>query len=180
KTFEMAIAKLPKEATLYYEKGLCLGRAKQFDNSLAALQQASRTDPSNPQYSRAAGFMLARMGRDEEAFPWLAKSMSDADARYNLVRMMEHPGNEPASARQLALALQLRPNHPAALKMAEERNNPGSQEPEQPSQPAQPVQTAKLTSASPYNVVQPAVDRSDVSTQSPGPQSVAAPLRLDK
>ena len=97
--------------------------------------------------------MLARMGRPEEAMPWLAKAMPEADARYNLAQMMRHIGQADASQQQMDLALQADPNHIATLKLMSEGHAPPAAEtvstvsyrPEEPAAPpAAPAPVATL------------------------------------
>ncbi len=115
--YDAALAKLPKQPILWYERGMCLGRQKRFDDALGNLIKAAQLEPSNAQYTKAAGLMLARLGRSDEALLWLTKSLSEADARYNLARMLEHLGRDNESKVQLKLALKANPTHQATLEM---------------------------------------------------------------
>src|SRR5262245_61434781 len=115
--YDAALAKQPKQPSLWYERGMCLARQKRFDESLSNLTKASQLDSSSAQYSKGVGLMLARLGRTDEAIKWLAKSMPEADARYNAARMLEHLGREEESRLQLQLALKANPTHQASLEM---------------------------------------------------------------
>src|SRR5262249_32264835 len=92
KAYDTAAARFPKEAGGWYERGMCFGRQRRFDEALTSLDRAARIDPKNSRYTKTLGLMMARAGRSEEAVPWLARSMPEADARYNVAKMMEHIG----------------------------------------------------------------------------------------
>jgi tetratricopeptide (TPR) repeat protein len=143
-TYVIATSALPKDASLWFEMGMCRGRAKQFDQALSCLVRASELRPKNPDYAKSVGFMLARMGRTDEALTWLTKVMPEADARYNLARMMAHIGNAESSREQLSGALRLEPEHLAALKMASES---------QPSKAGDQVQNANVRADDPQTAI---------------------------
>src|SRR5262249_29178016 len=124
KTWESAAAKLPNEPSIWYERGMYLGRRKDFVQATTSLERAARLDPRNMEYSKSVGFMLARQGRDDDALPWLLRAMPEADAHYNLARMMQHVGREDAGQRHLELALRSKPEHEASQKMLAERTEP--------------------------------------------------------
>jgi tetratricopeptide (TPR) repeat protein len=116
-SLQAAIRAQPQEPELWHQHGLCLGRAKQFDAAVESLRRAAELRPKNDDYNKAVGFMLARMGRPDDALPWLTRAMPEADARYNLARMMQHIGREDDGQEQLSQALRADPNHLSALKM---------------------------------------------------------------
>ena len=119
-TYAAATTAMPKEAALWYEMGMCYGRAKLFDQAVPCLAKACELRPKYTDYAKATGFMLARMGRDDEALQWLMQVWSEANARYNLALMMHHIGRDDVSREQLTASLQIDPNHPGALKMMTE------------------------------------------------------------
>ncbi|MFL5340016.1 MAG: tetratricopeptide repeat protein [Gemmataceae bacterium] len=117
-TFKSALGALPKEPVLWFENGKCLGRAKDFEGALGSLKRAAQLRPTNAEYNKNVGLMLARMGRPDEAMPWLlAAKMSEADARYNVAQIMRHIGRLDASQEQVALALRADPEHVPTLKL---------------------------------------------------------------
>jgi tetratricopeptide (TPR) repeat protein len=119
-TYDAAVAAMPREAALWHDRGMCLGRAKQLDDALASLQRAAKLRPNMAEYNKDVGMMLARLGRGDEAVGWLIKVMPEADARYNVARMLEHIGQRQAAFDQLSMALKAHPTHVAALKMMSE------------------------------------------------------------
>jgi tetratricopeptide (TPR) repeat protein len=139
KTWQTALTKLPNEPSLWFERGLCLGRMQRFDEATMSLGQACRLEPRNKDYCKSVGFMLARQGRDEEALTWLRKVMPEADAQYNTARMMQHIGQGEAARQHLVLALQSQPNHVPSQKMLMEGKEPPAE--------TQAVQQAQYNSA---------------------------------
>lgn len=111
---DAGLARNPKEAALWYERGMCLGRMKRFDDGLMSLMRGAQAEPTNPVYTKSVGLMLARLGRGDEAVAWLGKVMPEADARYNVGQMMDHIGRGDEAARQMQLALRVNPEHEAA------------------------------------------------------------------
>lgn len=168
-TYKAATAAMPRDASLWHEQGLCYGRAKQFDEALPCLERAANLRPTNNDYNKSVGFMLARMGRGDEALPWLTKAMPEADARYNIARMLEHIGQEQASQTQLALALKADPNHIPSLKRMNEPM-PATQAPV--NQPAT-APTVRTTAYRPNDEASPAPAVRQASTL-PSRPSVAA------
>ncbi len=115
--YDAALAKYPKNASVWYERGMCMAREKKLDQSVPYLAKAAQLEPSNALYTKGLGLMLARLGRGDEAVRTLLKSLPEADARYNVARMMEHIGNQQESRRQLTLALKANPNHQPTLAL---------------------------------------------------------------
>jgi len=137
RTLQWAVTAMPKEPAFWYEQGMCLGRAKDFDSALSSLGNAAHLRPTNEDYSKAVGFMLARMGRPNEALPWLkAAKLSAADAHYEIARMMQHIGREDLCREQLARAQQADPNHLATAEMLAEIESPAT-----PSKSSDPIRT---------------------------------------
>jgi thioredoxin-like negative regulator of GroEL len=116
-TYGAALAKFPKKAIVHYERGMCLARQKKLEEAIPDLTAAAQLEPGNHQYTKGVGLLMARLGKSDEAVGWLIKSMPEADARYNIARMMEHIGREDEKQRQLQLALKADPKHQAALAL---------------------------------------------------------------
>lgn len=123
-TLDAGLAKLPKAAALWYERGMVKGRQKQFDEGLENLNKAFALEPDNMQYSKLIGMMLARMGQGEEAVTWLRRSMSEADAHYNVARLSQHIGRAADADKHLQIALRVDPNHESSLAMMNEGKPP--------------------------------------------------------
>ena len=127
KTWQAALTKLPNDASVWFEHGMYMARLQNFEQASASLMQASRLDPRNTEYCKRVGFMLARQGRDEDGLTWLRKAMPEADAQYNIARMMQHIGQGEAARRHLVMALQSQPDHQASQKMLMEGREPAEQ-----------------------------------------------------
>lgn len=119
-TFEKALSVAPKDANLWLEYGAAQARAKDWQAAFESLNRATQLDPENKQAWKLLGFTLARGGRYDDALNTLARVMSEAEARYNLARMMQHNHQTDAAAVQLQQAIAVNPNfEPARLMLAE-------------------------------------------------------------
>jgi Flp pilus assembly protein TadD len=114
---DSALAVYPKESQLWYDRGMIMGRQKRYDDAVQNLNQALQIDPNNAKYGKTLGLMLARMGRGDDGVAYLMRWMKEADARYNVARIMEHIGLTAESQRQLQLALKADPTHEASLSL---------------------------------------------------------------
>jgi tetratricopeptide (TPR) repeat protein len=115
--FKKAIEIAPNDAGLWAELGAAQAKAKDWPNAVASLSRAVQLDPSNKPMEQRLGFTQARAGQYEDALNTLAKCMSEAEARYNVARMMKHNGQTDAADQQLQLALKANPEFDAARQM---------------------------------------------------------------
>ncbi len=112
--YDRALAINTGDHAIWFERGVCQCRAKNFSVAVDDLRKACELDPTNRQYSTTLGFTLARAGRYDESFTILAHDNGEAKAHSDLARMLLHL-NEPALARQQALlALDKDPTQQAA------------------------------------------------------------------
>ncbi len=116
---DQGLARVPNDASLWFERGMVLGRQQRFDDAIQHLMRSSQLEPHNVQYTKSVGLMLARAGRPDEGVSWLGRVMPDAEARYNVGRMMEHIGRPEEARRQFELALRSNPNHRGAIAALE-------------------------------------------------------------
>ena len=65
--------------------------------SVASLTKAIQLDPTNKTLQTRLGLTLARAGRYQDGLNVLSKIMSEAEARFNIARMMKH-NQDPAAA----------------------------------------------------------------------------------
>lgn len=107
--FAKASALAPNDSNVWYEEGAAQARAKDFPGAVQSLTRASQLDPSNKNIQKLLGFSLARGGWYEESLNVLVKVMPEAEARFNVGRMMQHNGQGDAADVQLRLAAQLNP-----------------------------------------------------------------------
>src|SRR5262249_46546588 len=59
--YNAAAAAMPGKPEVWCERGMCLGRAKLFDDALVSLQRAAALRPTFADYNKAVGLMLARL-----------------------------------------------------------------------------------------------------------------------
>jgi tetratricopeptide (TPR) repeat protein len=110
----------PKNAEVCHEVALLYGRWKDWAGAAAWCEAALRLDPENRTYRKTMGFCLARAGQWEKAFGALCAVVPEAQARYDIARVMDDTNQAAASRQQLQLALQADPNFaPAREALAE-------------------------------------------------------------
>src|SRR5262245_59892241 len=124
--FQKVLAKEPKNAGLWHDHGIYMARLKDWPAAIDSLQTATQLDPDNRIYCKTLGFTLARAGQPDEALPWLAKAMPEAQARLNLAKMLNHTQQREASAQQLELALRADPRLDEARAMLDELRGGGT------------------------------------------------------
>jgi tetratricopeptide (TPR) repeat protein len=125
-TYRKAIEARPKQAALCYELGMCHARHQEWEPSLPVLRRAVELEPEERQYSNALGFVLARTGRYEESLAAFTKTGSEANAHYNLARMLHHLKQDELSKQHLQVALSLKPDLTAARELLTMMERPTS------------------------------------------------------
>jgi tetratricopeptide (TPR) repeat protein len=126
-TYTKGLKSLPKEPMLWHELGMCHARHKEWDQALQALRKASELDPENRSYSHSLAFCLARCGRYDESLAVFTKVESEADAHYNLARMLHHLKRDELSKQHLRLALEIKPEMKPAEELLALLENPGAE-----------------------------------------------------
>jgi tetratricopeptide (TPR) repeat protein len=116
-TYRKALKKFPKEASLWYDQGMCDARLKQWDAALESLREAVKLEAEDQTYVKALGFLLARMGRRDDSVACLAKVVGPAMAQYEVARMMLHLQQTDLCKQHLHLALQAKPDLEAAQQL---------------------------------------------------------------
>jgi tetratricopeptide (TPR) repeat protein len=120
-TYQKALQKHPKEATLWFDLGMCHARYKDWDRANEALRRAAEFDPENRQYHNVLGHCLARAGRYDEALAAYRKAAGEAhgeaQAHYNLARMLHHLNKNAEARQQLQLAVRAEPTFEAAQRL---------------------------------------------------------------
>ena len=107
--FRKAAEVAPMDASTWAELGAAQARCKDWSSAVQSLTRATQLDPGNKQFQTRLGFTLARGGWYEEALNTLVKCMPEAEARYNLSRMMQHNKQGDAADVQMRLAAQIDP-----------------------------------------------------------------------
>lgn len=126
-TYGKATQLYPKEAGLWFEFGMCQGRSKEWDAAAASLRSAVELDGENRLYVHSLGFALVHAGRYDDAFAAFRKVDVEAEAHYNLARMLRHMDQPELCKEHLTMALQRNPQHTKALELLQELQNPQQQ-----------------------------------------------------
>ncbi len=146
--FKKATEIAPKDASLWMELGDAQARCKDWPSAIASLTRAVQLDPGNKPLEIRLGLTLARAGKYEDALNALAKVMPEAEARYNVARMMRHNQQDAAANVQLQLALRADPDFQLARDMLADRGPATASSIQQASYqqpaPAQPPAAAPL------------------------------------
>jgi Tfp pilus assembly protein PilF len=125
--FKKATDLAPDDAALWSELGTIQAKGKDWQGAISSFNRAVTLDPGNKTLASRLGFTLARAGRYEEALNVLAKAMSEAEARYNVARMMIHNNETAAANVQLQFALKADPAYDAARQLLESGSQPVQQ-----------------------------------------------------
>ena len=116
-TYQAGLRKHPKEAPIWHDLGMAHARRKEWDPAATALKKAVECDPENRTYSHALGHCLARAGRVEESVACFRATVGEAQAHYNVARMMRHMKRDDLARQHLELALKAEPALDAAKQM---------------------------------------------------------------
>jgi tetratricopeptide (TPR) repeat protein len=110
----------PKEVAVWFEMGMCHARKKEWEPALQNLRKAVELDPENRQVTNALAFCLARAGRYDDSLVAFQKTGTEAEAHYNLARMLRHMNQDASSRQHAQLALQLNPELTSAKQLLDE------------------------------------------------------------
>jgi tetratricopeptide (TPR) repeat protein len=121
-TYEKALQAYPKQTELWHELGMCHAMNKEWDTAAEKLRKAVELDPENRAFNRSLGFCLARAGRIDESYAVFAKVDGEANAHYNVARMLHHMNQDTLSKHHLLLALQAQPDMVPARELLETLN----------------------------------------------------------
>ena len=108
-TYQKVLKAHPKEASLWFGLGMCYSRLRRWDEAVANLRKAHDLDPDNRPYANTLGYCLARAGRYEESLACFRGLVGEAQAQYNLARMLHHMNRDDLSRQHLQLALHADP-----------------------------------------------------------------------
>jgi tetratricopeptide (TPR) repeat protein len=108
-TYQKAIKLYPKDASFAFELGMAHARWKEWEAALLHLKAAHDLDPENKQCASMLGHCLARAGRLDEALALFRQTVGEAQAQYNLARMLHHMNRDDLCRRYLESALRADP-----------------------------------------------------------------------
>jgi tetratricopeptide (TPR) repeat protein len=116
-TYQKAISIFSKDASFSYALGICHARHKEWDQAIDRLKAANHIDPENRQYANALAFGLARAGRYDESLACFTKLVGEAQAHYNVARMLCHVHDTARSKQHLQMALRIQPDFAEARQL---------------------------------------------------------------
>ena len=135
----------PKDAETMHEVAVAHARWKDWAGATAWCETALRVDPENRAYRKTMGFCLARGGKWDDGFATLCRIMPEAQARYNMARVMEHQNQSDASRQQLQLAIQADANYAPAREFLAELDQTAPPAGGVPAQAPNPIQQVSGT-----------------------------------
>lgn len=166
-TYQKALALHAGDANLWYELAMCQCRQKNWNDAVANLQKAIELSPANTSYKTTLGYTLGRAGRLEEGLAILREVHGEAQALYDLARMLRHMNQADLARQYTARAGQINPNLPGLQQFAAQLNEPV---------PSSAVQTVAYSE--PAGTTAMATTRPQTDTPQAGTPQTAAPLTL--
>jgi tetratricopeptide (TPR) repeat protein len=130
-TYQKAKKAFPKNAAFCYELGMCQARHQEWAPALDNLKAATELDPENRTYANMYAFALARAGRYGESFACFKKMVGEAQAHYNVARMLHHLKQDDVCKDELRQALKADPTLTVARQFLAELE--GASAPRSPS-----------------------------------------------
>jgi tetratricopeptide (TPR) repeat protein len=119
-TYQDALKRFPKEAAVPYALGMCYARQKDWAHSLEYLKKATELDQGSVLYNNALGYALAHAGHYDESLAIFERLQPEAEAHYNLARMLWQVHQDDAARQHLQIALRKDPQlKPARAMLAE-------------------------------------------------------------
>jgi tetratricopeptide (TPR) repeat protein len=119
-TYQAALAKAPKEASLWSQQGMFYARQRNWELALPCLRTACQLDPENRSYANALGYSLARAGAYDESLQVFKRHIGEANAHYNLARMLRHLRQDDLCEQHARAALELKPDLEGARQLLAE------------------------------------------------------------
>jgi tetratricopeptide (TPR) repeat protein len=110
-TYQKYLAIYPNDRDVIYDVARMFTKWQDWNNAVAWCDKALKTDPENLTYRKTKAFCLACSGQWEDAFAVFLKIMPEAQARYNIARVLEDQNHPDAARQQLQIALQVDPNN---------------------------------------------------------------------
>jgi len=108
--FETALALKPKSTEVLSEIGNFYSDQKRWDKAIPLLQEAQRLEPHEKNYQFNLAVALAKSGRTNEAIPHFKAAVGDAEAHYNVGRILVESGKRTEAEEQFVLALTKNPS----------------------------------------------------------------------
>lgn len=125
-TYHAATTAFPGDPAFRFDLGMCHARQKEWDAALDAMNAALAIDPENRTYGNMVAYTLARAGRYDESFAAFRRITDEAQAHYNLARMLHHLGDDAAARQHIASAVAADPNFAPARELLASLDAPSS------------------------------------------------------
>jgi tetratricopeptide (TPR) repeat protein len=170
--YQKALQYHPQKACVWFDMGMVQSRRKDWPAALESLGRAVDLDPQNHQYVNTLGFALARAGQYQVALACFSRVNTEAQAHYQLARMLLHLQQPDQCRRYLEIALQKDPTlEPAAALLASILEPV----PAQPTNSAPTPAPAPVSKAAPAPVQQVGYTEEEVPAASPASSATPAP-----
>ncbi|HZU37659.1 MAG TPA: tetratricopeptide repeat protein [Gemmataceae bacterium] len=138
-TYRKGLERVPGSPVLSYEQGTCLARLHKWSAAVTSLQAAVAHDAENRGYIKTLAFCLGRAGRFDESLACFRQVTGEAQAHYDLARLLHHMGENEHCRKELKLALAVQPDLASATQLLAELDKPS-----QPTAQAAPPATVHL------------------------------------
>jgi tetratricopeptide (TPR) repeat protein len=119
-TYQEGIKAIPQNASLPFELGMLQAGHKDLESALVNLKEATKREPENRTYATSYAYCLARSGRYDESLEIFRPVVGEAQAQYNVARMLHHVKNDEACKTHLQLALQANPKLEGAQELLDQ------------------------------------------------------------
>jgi tetratricopeptide (TPR) repeat protein len=128
--YQKALQYHPQKAELWFDLGMLHSRRKDWSAALESLGRAVDLEPQNRQYINTLGFALARAGQYQVALACFGRVNNEAQANYQLARMLLHLQQLDPCRQYLLTALQKDPTLDAARELLASITAPVAAQPE--------------------------------------------------
>jgi Flp pilus assembly protein TadD len=110
-TYKKAMAKHPKDASLWYDLGMCHSRRKdkadntRFAEAVRCFNKAHELDPENREYLKKLGYTLAWTGQVDKGLGYLTQAYGAALAHFKIACLFDQKNERIQAIHHLRLAL---------------------------------------------------------------------------
>src|SRR5262249_14008125 len=118
--FRKALEINDKDSATWYELGMCHGRQKEWAEAVECLRRAVGLDPPHRQFVSSLGVAPGRHGQHTEALTALTRIHGEAQAHYQLARMLHHTNQDALARQHLIRSLTLDANSTQARTFLDE------------------------------------------------------------
>ena len=130
--YKKVMAKYPKDATLWYDLGMCHSRRKdlpdnvRFGEAVRCFSKALDLDPENRAYLKKLGYTLAWTGKVDQGLIYLTRAHGAAQAQFRIACLFDQKNDPIQAIHHLRLALRENGNLQEARDLLTALENPGA------------------------------------------------------